>query len=778
MRPDETESQKSAADVTDVTPPDDTHLPPADYGEGLVAEVPLDDGGAQEGEPWLRVILAALAVGLAVVAFGTILLEEESALVRGLWLASMVILIASQAKRPRLRLEVRLLLPLLLILIVAGVFRFYRLGEIPDQFHGDIASQGAEASAYLNGREFNLFQTGWSDYPNFEFWQMVATMRLFGDNMFGLSMAAALQGLLSILGTYLLARELFDRRVRLLATALLSISYTHIQFSRIVGTIAPLTFAPFVFFFLIRGLRGRGSLSFVLSGIFLGLGLQTYFSARMIPAILVLFIPWLLLWQRDVLRRNVTGLGWMALGFFTAFGPFLAFALQAPEQFMGRGSVVTLLNPTVIEHLMTKYHVDSALAVVWENLKRSLLMFSAYGDASTHFSLGKPMVDLLTASSLMLGVGIAFRRMRQARYFLLLVWLFGTMFLGSIITNDAPFWPHLTILLIPVAILAAVALARLWSVLTGWFGEPGDRLGAVLIFGALAYVGLNNWVLYYEYTQANATPLVRLARIIAETDPSSTVLLIPDPYYLRDREINFMAQGRNVREISPETVRSGDAPAGTSVLYVVTPNYQSELETLLARYPDAQVKQYLGQEGHFYFTTVRVGGSGGVAAAPGRVDSGDTSLPQPQPTYPPIDFDPRYTFTGSTSSSLWEIEVGAVVVSGGQFTLRVGPVSGHDVVYDYVKLVATNGKEFRFEAEDPRYTTGDEAYSPRLGTDGHWWLQKFGLFSGEHGLVAHKTEAVPVLTTTVPVSDGRYRLYVGSFTGDHDNGVFALGIDF
>jgi len=33
-----------------------------------------------------------------------------------------------------------------------------------------------------------------------------------------------------------------------------------------------------------------------------------------------------------------------------------------------------------------------------------------------------------------------------------------------------------------------------------------------------------------------------------------------------------------------------------------------------------------------------------------------------------------------------------------------------------------------------------------------------------------------VLTMTLPAPDGPYRLHVGSFTGDKDNGVFALDL--
>ncbi|MFZ1628098.1 MAG: hypothetical protein WAV70_04120, partial [Anaerolineae bacterium] len=99
----------------------------------------------------------------------------------------------------------------------------------------------------------------------------------------------------------------------------------------------------------------------------------------------------------------------------------------------------------------------------------------------------------------------------------------------------------------------------------------------------------------------------------------------------------------------------------------------------------------------------------------------------------------------------------------------------HDGVFDYVRLLNDEGQEIRIEAEDAMFTTGD-TYAGREGSDGHWWNQAFKPFSGGYGVVAQKNEMVPVLTTTIAAPDGEYTLLIGSFKGDHDNGVFGLGI--
>ena len=138
-------------------------------------------------------------------------------------------------------------------------------------------------------------------------------------------------------------------------------------------------------------------------------------------------------------------------------------------------------------------------------------------------------------------------------------------------------------------------------------------------------------------------------------------------------------------------------------------------------------------------------------------------------------FQPDQVFLGDTTGSAWEINAGAVQVDDGSLVIQVGPIPGHDAVYDYVELVGTDGVRHRFEAEDTTVTQGD-VFAGQVEGDGHWWLQTHALFSNQQGLVGSKRESLPVLTTTAAVPNGDYTVLVGSFTGDPGNGAFGLGV--
>ena len=57
-------------------------------------------------------------------------------------------------------------------------------------------------------------------------------MKVFGDGLAGLNASGVIEGLLLIVGVYLLGRDLFHARVGLFAAAVLAISYAHLAASR------------------------------------------------------------------------------------------------------------------------------------------------------------------------------------------------------------------------------------------------------------------------------------------------------------------------------------------------------------------------------------------------------------------------------------------------------------------------------------------------------------------------------------------------------------------
>jgi hypothetical protein len=248
--------------------------------------------------------------------------------------------------------------------------------------------------------------------------------------------------------------------------------------------------------------------------------------------------------------------------------------------------------------------VDTFAEVLAENAKRSLLMFTNYGDSSTHFGFEKPIVDPVTAFFLLIGVLIACVQIRKRWALMLLMWLFGTLVLGSVISNDPPFWPHLIVLLVPVAVLAAIAMRMLITLSTRWGDYRVPTSMAIAV--AIALIGFRNWELYSAFVQNNARPAARIGRIIERTDPAFEIVLIADPISTAVREIAFPAANRRVVDEPPGTVLDPTTPPRHRAIYVVTPNHAGVVDALRARHRSATVVAYSSPSGELIVTTVSV----------------------------------------------------------------------------------------------------------------------------------------------------------------------------
>ncbi|MDW8268633.1 MAG: glycosyltransferase family 39 protein, partial [Anaerolineae bacterium] len=575
--------------------------------------------GVAGGQPWGSVRPQVLAAaGLLYVATLVLYLTVgENAVVRGGWLGSMALMLAAYIgpwQRPAWsREDGRDLILVTLMTALAFGLRFWRLAEIPSFFHGDIASQGLQALDIIRDPNPRWFGVGWAQIPLFDFVMMAWTMRLAGQDLFGLSLTAVWQGVLTVPLLYLLGREVGGRRVGLLAALLLTLDYTHIHFSRIVTSASVLMFLTLSLWAFWRGWHRRQLLWLAVSGLSLGIGMMVYYPIR-VGAIVFAVMILGLLWQE---RRRLTTLyrpGMVfVLGALIGFGPMLGFVGQDFAAFVGRGSLVTLANPDVMTHLMNKYGVGTAGQVWIEQIQRSFLTFFLYPDSSTHFSFPGPMVAAPTAIFMALGVGYALRHARDLRLLMLLVWWAATIVLGSVLTNDPPFWPHTVVVLPAVCLLAAVAAERgLHGLIQAWPSARRAEIGWVLM-GLLAVVfllaGREGWRAYLDWVGNNADARVRIARFAWQSPASTRLVLVRNPFQETERELLFLAHDRDLLGVERDEVATFDADERPTV-FILTPNHADLVPVLQTRWPQGVIAEYRSAEGAAAFLTYTVAPEG------------------------------------------------------------------------------------------------------------------------------------------------------------------------
>lgn len=128
----------------------------------------------------------------------------------------------------------------LLILILSGFLRLYRLDTVPPSPYWEEVALGydaysiAETGKDHHGNSYPIIAfPSYGDYkPSGYFYAIVPFVKLLGLNVWSVRLPSAIAGIISVGLLYLIGKELFDETIAVTASLFLSISPWAIQFSR------------------------------------------------------------------------------------------------------------------------------------------------------------------------------------------------------------------------------------------------------------------------------------------------------------------------------------------------------------------------------------------------------------------------------------------------------------------------------------------------------------------------------------------------------------------
>ena len=386
---------------------------------------------------------------------------------------------------------------LLALVILVGIgFRFYRLATIPPGLNDDAAWNGLYAIELVQDAAYTPYSRpivpGGAGRETMFHYVIAALMTMTGRIPLAIKAASAIIGVLHLIASYLLARELFGRRAALMATMLLATSGWHITMSKIGWRdISMPFFETLCFYFLWRGFRTGRYLDFALSGLALGLTLNTYPASYVTPCIVLLVLLQRL--HRLIGRRTSPSLAgiplrrWSVVAILAVLTltPLLGYAAQHGDTFTQRTSLL---------FLGTRIARAGNLEPVWRSLAAAAGLFNLYGNGDDLFTT-RPLLDFPSSVFFVLGLGYCLLRWRDTRCFLLLVWLGGALGLGVLsIPNGNRCIGAIT----PVYLMGGIFLERLARLASA--AKSSDRnyryvvMGCVV--GVLLAIGLYT---YHDY---------------------------------------------------------------------------------------------------------------------------------------------------------------------------------------------------------------------------------------------------------------------------------------
>ncbi len=224
--------------------------------------------------------------------------------------------------------------------------RLYHLKQLPPGLYPDEAMDGTNAQEALATGQFKVFYPENNGREGLFMNIQAGFISLIKQNEpWVLRFPSAIFGILTVLGLYFLGRELFSKKVGLLAAFLLATSFWHIMFSRIGfrAIMAPffLTWALYLF---LRSLRRHETewpayLCAALGGLFYGLGFYSYIAYRVTPLLFLLLIPFF------IKHKNFWKLAGVFMGItFLVALPIGLYFFHNPADFLGRTTQVSVFS--------------------------------------------------------------------------------------------------------------------------------------------------------------------------------------------------------------------------------------------------------------------------------------------------------------------------------------------------------------------------------------------------------------------------------------------------
>jgi hypothetical protein len=311
----------------------------------------------------------------------------------------------------------------------------------------------------------------------------------------------------------------------------------------------PLFVAP-TLYYLIRGLRTRNRNDFILSGLFLGVGLHGYSPIRILPIVVVILVGLYLIHaqSRGARRDAVLWLVILGLTSLVVFIPLLRYSFDNPEIFSYRA----FSRLGTLEQPLPK----PALEIFFSNFWKGLKMFNwDDGEIWVHSVTHRPALDVVSGALFLIGVILQFVRYARKRHWLDLALLLSVPLLSLPSTLSLAFpgenpalnragGAYVAAFVIAALALDSIVSAMLNAGVTGLErGKMRTAFAWVLMILLFAWSGVQNYDLvfrqYYEAYRGGSWNSSEMGTVIKEFEETygetDTVWIVPFPHWVDTR---------------------------------------------------------------------------------------------------------------------------------------------------------------------------------------------------------------------------------------------------
>ncbi len=551
-------------------------------------------------------VFVSLVMSGAVVTLLHVGLENRDAYwdVFVLWLLSvgLYVIALTQPQRflsaTRIRSEVVLhreaLLDAALLCVAALALRVPGLGSLPGELGGDEGIVGNMAWEFGRGGG-NIFGSAFGYGSLFYLLHSLPVVALDGG-IAALRLPNAIGGSLAVPATYLAGRQLFGRRVGLIAGALLAASHMHVHLSRIaLGHAIDALLAAAVLFTFMRGLDRRDGRWMALAGVGLGLSQYGYVAGRLLGLVFAAFVLVLAVYRPGYVYR-----GWRL--FATALGsalltaaPMIRWAFDEPGEYLAR-----LNSRGFVQAGGLDWFVAATGRPAWQvmalQVRDAFLTVVKYR-AALFYDAKIPMLSFFMAALFVVGFAYTLWRWHDRRFLVLSLSVIGALLLLTL-GQDVEGAAYRIMGAMP-AIMLLVAVT-LWMLIEGAVRGLGvsRRVPLGLATGVVVFLSAYDLGYYFtvhmadcSYTDAKTVAASVASVHVGEQVAGTTVFALTVPHLTLDSypSTQYLSQRQVVAfPVENPAAPRPDGPDSAKYIFAVAEGY-GELAALVRRTEPAVV---------------------------------------------------------------------------------------------------------------------------------------------------------------------------------------------
>lgn len=355
------------------------------------------------------------------------------------------------------------------ILLFAVIVLAYKLRDFPAELIGDEGSFWTLAKDMSMGQDTPpIFAHGIYSFGVLGSYFQAILIKLFGDGLWVWRFSSVITAVASIPAVYFLAREMFDRRVAIVASlSVVSLPYL-IAFSRLgYNNIQTVLIASWTVCLFYMGYRRLNYSYLLMSGIIAGFGVYTYHAA--LGGFFAVGLFYLLIVCTSQKNRTIYiyQLGSFLVGFLLIALPYLVFSMGSGSTALGEKPLESLFfnrwygdtlflavpeyqsAPTMdINGALLFFSPRLWAILIIRGFVRTFLSFQMPYLVSEHF-IYSPLVGPASVVFYIIGLLSLFRKKWEARSAFILIWLIVNVTLFSALNTFPPRQTHL-VGLIPV----------------------------------------------------------------------------------------------------------------------------------------------------------------------------------------------------------------------------------------------------------------------------------------------------------------------------------------